>query len=1041
MSGKPVEPEPRSSGIERNKLKFQPTENSGSQQEICTLTDFSNINGDRRPYAEVIIGETKIMGLLDSGSNCTVLGKGSEVIMKDLELQQTEIKSSIKTADGSPHKIQATVKVPVSYAGQCHVINAFLVPTLNKPLILGIDFWEKFDINLVIGEVVMEDEEEEPIIPVEGSHDLTPEQAAMLQEAVSGFQFSSLDRLGYTTLIEHPIETGEAIPIKQKSYIVSPYIQKEIDKEIDRMIALDVIEPATSPWNNPMVTVRKPSGKIRMCIDARKLNEVTIKEAYPLPNINRILGLLRHTKFLSSIDLSDAFWQIKLRKKDRPKTAFAISGRGFFMFKRMPFGLVNSAATLCKLVDMVIGCDLEPYVFRYLDDFIIATETFEEHIRILKIIAERLREAGLTVSAEKSRFCMRTLTYVGYIVNEGGISADKSKISAIVEYPAPSNVRETRRLVGMASWYRRFIENFATIIAPITELIKSNSKNKFIWTEAAQKAFEEIIERLVSTPILANPDFSKEFIIQTDASDVGVGAVLVQGEGLDERVIAYFSKKLTKASQKYQVTERECLAVILAVEKFRPYIEGTSFKVITDHASLCWLQNLKDPVGRLARWALRLQPYDMKLIHRPGKQMVVADALSRAIAVIDFKSLSEEKESWYFKLKENVVKYPNENPNYSVVNDILYRYCARGPNEFDPTWKVVIPENERNTIMYECHDSIQSAHGGFYKTLQRIQRSYYWPEMKHDIRKYVQNCSVCKMTKPTNKIQRAPMGKNRDSNTPWRQIALDFIGPFPLSKNGHRWLLVVVDTFSKYVVLAPLRQATAEKTILMLKEQIFTKFGVPEIIILDNVSQLRSNLFKECAKTYGIKLWYTANYHPQANPTEAANQTIITAIRAYIKDPKSHRTWDVELHQLACALNSSVHTATGFTPYKILYGEEIVTNGKFHELMLDPEIPENDRASWIHNIRVRAQTHLREAYENRKKRYNLRARKIEYKVGDVVYKKNFKLSDASQYYMAKLDKKFSPVRIKEKIGTNCYRLEDLNGNEFPGTYSTSELKE
>lgn len=386
--------------------------------------------------------------------------------------------------------------------------------------------------------------------------------------------------------MEHRIDTGDAQPIKQRHYIVSPYVQKEVNAEIDRLLKLEVIE-ACEPgaWSSPIVVVRKNSGKVRLCLDAQKLNDVTKKDAYPQQQINRILGRLAGTKVLTSIDFSDAFLQVPLEAESQPKTAFAVSGRGFFKYKRMAFGLCNSGATLCRLVDQVVGCDLEPSVFVYLDDIIVATKTFEEHVSILAKLAERIAAAGLTISVEKSRFCMKSLKYLGYVVCEEGIRPDPDKIAPISDYPVPKTVKDIRRLMGLAGWYRRFIPNFASVTAPISNMLKKG-RTKIEWTAEAQQALEYIKVALTSSPVLANPDYSVPFIIQADASDVGMGAILVQGEGDDEKVIAYWSQKLTAAQQKYQTTERECLAVISAIEKFRPYVERAEFTVITDHASL-----------------------------------------------------------------------------------------------------------------------------------------------------------------------------------------------------------------------------------------------------------------------------------------------------------------------------------------------------------------------------------------------------------------------------------------------------------------------
>lgn len=974
-----------------------------------------------------------------------------------LELQPA--KFTIATADGTAHPAKGYIDAPVEYAGKVRNIPLLVIPSITKKLILGMDFWTAFQIAPTMSPLEEEREacvvnegfgefgvvqvsalemegEEEKITALEDSHKLTEVHMRELEAAIEMFRFSSDSELGYTTLLEHGIDTGLEKPIRQRSFLVSPYLQEEINKEVDRMLALGVIEPASSPWSNPMVAVRKPNGKLRYCLDARKLNNITVPEAYPMQDLNRILSRLKSTNYLSSIDLSDAFWQVGLKKEDQPKTAFAVSGRGFFMFIRMPFGLRNSPATLARLVEMVIGCDLEPWVFKYMDDIIVATDTFARHIWVLHELAKRLREAGLTVSITKSFFCMKKIRYVGYLLNEEGLGPDPGKTSAVLEFPAPRNIRETRRFMGMAGWYRRFLPNFAVLTGPITDLLKEN--RRFEWTRAAQLAFEALKRALVEAPILANPDFALPFTIQTDASDSGVGAVLTQGEGPCERVIAYFSKKISPAQQRYMVTERECLAVILAIEKFRPYIEGVHFTVITDHASLCWLQNLKDPAGRLARWALRLQAYDFKMIHRPGKQMLVPDALSRSVAIIDFGT-QPTRDADYLALRQKIQSDPGSYPKFRLENQMIYFYNTRGAAASPPGWRILVPADWKDRVLHEHHEQPTAAHGAFYKTLGRIRAEYFWTKMQADIRQFVRNCVVCKTTKATNENQRALMGKSRNPDRPWRTISLDFMGPFPLSKRGYRFLLVIVDTFSKYCLLWPLRSATAQLTINFLKEQVFLRFGVPEVIILDNGSQLRAKLFKEFADNYRVRLWYNANYHPQANPTEAANCSIINAIKAYIRDDLSHKEWDSRLAEIAAALNSSPHTATEYPPHMVLYGDNLILNGDAHRIRMDgPDL--GGHFERLSQIRERVQNNLERAYTRREKQYNLRARPITYKVGDVVYRRNFRQSDAGRGYMAKLAPRYLPARILERVGTNCYRLEDASGKPIEGTWSTSDLR-
>lgn len=637
---------------------------SSTTPTIINVASIVRVDGDNRPFVKIKVLETEFMGLLDSGAQSTIFGNNFKNFIQTNTFKSYPSNIIIKTADGTAHGNVSTVEIPISYNHKTCILNVLFIPSITKTLILGIDFWDKFGIRPILCESV----ECEKKINIHENHLLSEENSVKLQNILKNMPFAKEGVLGKTHLTKHKIDTGNSKPIKQIQYAMSPYVQKEVHAEIDRLLGIGAIyRCGQSSWNNPVIAVKKPSGKIRLCIDARKLNEITIKDAYPQQQINRILSRLTGTTYLSSIDFSDAYHQVELEESSQEKTAFAISGKGYFAYKRMPFGLCNSGATLCRVVDNVIGCDLEPNVFVYLDDIIIATANINHHFEILNILAQRLKEAGLTISPEKSRFVMISLCYLGYIIDENGIHPDPEKTAAVHNYPQPKNVNEVRRLVGLAGWYRRFIPNFSIITAPLTELTKKGKK--FEWTESAENALKSIKNILVSEPVLANADYSKPFIIQTDASDLGMGGVLVQGEGADERVVAYTSAKFSSTQRNYQTTERECLAIITAIEKFRPYIDGVKFTVVTDHASLQWLRNVKDPTGRLCRWSLRLQPYDFDIVHRKGSQMVVADAFSRAIEKIDVSLFSSIGDKWY----QNIVdKVTNESGKfqwkYSHIN-------------------------------------------------------------------------------------------------------------------------------------------------------------------------------------------------------------------------------------------------------------------------------------------------------------------------------------------------------------------------------------
>ena len=352
----------------------------GSPQGIESVI---NIEGDNRPHIEVEVLGYGLTGLLDSGASCTILG-GSDVyvLLERLGLELIPTESRIKTADGTAHHVKHAVDIPFVIDDKCKVIRPLIVPSIPRDLICGIDFWQAFGIWPSVDKT--NDQRNVECIDVTdkesgiNQHDLDKNQKLALENLTRSFLVTRPDMLGCTTLLEHKIDTGEGKPVKMRARPLSPYIQSDLNKELDRMIRLGVVEESgPTEWAHPIVCVRKPSGKLRFCLDARKLNDVTVKDTYPLPYINRILGQLSGTRYLSSLDLSDAFWQIELEAASRPKTAFIVPGRGLFQFKRMPFGLCNASQTLCRLMDKVLGVDLEPRVFVYLDDIIVMSQTFE----------------------------------------------------------------------------------------------------------------------------------------------------------------------------------------------------------------------------------------------------------------------------------------------------------------------------------------------------------------------------------------------------------------------------------------------------------------------------------------------------------------------------------------------------------------------------------------------------------------------------------------------------------------------------------------
>ncbi|GFY32406.1 retrovirus-related Pol polyprotein from transposon 17.6 [Trichonephila clavipes] len=412
----------------------------------------------------------------------------------------------------------------------------------------------------------------------------------------------------------------------QRAYRVSPTERRIIHEEVQKMLDEGIVQPSESPWSSPIVLVRKKDGSWRFCVDYRKLNSVTKKDVYPLPRIDDTLDCLKGAMFFSSMDLRSGYWQIEIDEADREKTAF-ITPEGLYEFKVMPFGLCNAPATFERMMDNLLRHFKLTMCLCYLDDIIVFSETFEDHLIRLRLVLKCLQEAGLKLNSKKCLFAAQEVKILGHLVSSNGVRSDPDKIKAVRNFPTPKNIHDIRSFLGLCSYFRRFIKGFCYLAEPLQSLLKSGVE--FLWGPEEVEAFNSLKKALTSDPVLGMYDERASTEIHTDLSGYGIGAVLVQIQNNVEKVIAYASRTLTKAEKNYSTTERECLAIVWATNKFRPCIFGKHFTVVTDHHSLCWLMNLKDPSGRLARWALRLQEHDFDVKYKTGKKHSDADALSR----------------------------------------------------------------------------------------------------------------------------------------------------------------------------------------------------------------------------------------------------------------------------------------------------------------------------------------------------------------------------------------------------------------------------
>ena len=608
------------------------------------------------------------------------------------------------------------------------------------------------------------------------------------------------------------------------------------EDKIREMAAGGVIEPSSSPWAAPAVLVKKKDGSWRFCVDYRRLNEVTRKDSYPLPRIDDALDYIGGSSWFSSLDLRSGYWQVELAPEARPKTAFTI-GQGLWQFCVMPFGLCNAPATFERMMERVLASIPRSRCVVYLDDLLVHARDFGGALANLREVLGAIRRAGLRLNPAKCSLLARETLFLGHVVNAHGVATNPAKAAAVRDWPTPTNAGELRSFLGLAGYYRRFVQDFATVASPLHRLTEAG--RPYVWDDACATAFAQLQAVLTEAPVLAYPDAGRPFVLDTDASNVGVGAVLSQGVGEGERPVAYFSRTLSRAERNYCVTRRELLAVVLAVRHFRPYLHGKRFLVRTDHASLTWLLSFKNPEGQVARWLEILQEYDFEIQHRAGRIHNNADALSRrpcavlecryclrqeervhespvvaALQTTEADQTIGEAEGWLLLTASQLEQQQRADETLALVRDWLEagqrpswpEVSARGPEvkAYHSQWgcfrlhngvvhrswqdprgkknilQLLVPRALRPQVLQLVHGSVGAGHYGNAKTLHRLRGRFYWPGCRRDVELHVHCCDTCTAQKGPAQRSHAPLQQYL-VGAPMERVGVDVLGPFPVA--------------------------------------------------------------------------------------------------------------------------------------------------------------------------------------------------------------------------------------------------------------------
>ena len=794
------------------------------------------------------------------------------------------------------------------------------------------------------------------------------------------------DYLSSTEAIEHKINTINENPIYTKTYRYPEIHKREVNKQVTDTLKQNIIRPSNSPWSSPLWVVPKKSDasgekKWRVVIDYRKLNEVTVDDKYPIPNIEEILDQLGRSKYFTTLDLASGFHQIPLNDDDSKKTAFT-TPFGHYEYTRMPFGLKNAPATFQRLMNTVLSGLQGLQCFVYLDDIVIHAASIQEHEIKLRKIFDRLRLNNLKLQPDKCEFLRREVVYLGHTISDVGVRPNPDKVQGINSFPIPKSTKDIKSFLGLVGYYRRFIKGFAKIAKPLTILLKKNQD--FKWTNKEQEAFEKFKEILSTQPILQYPDFNSEFVLTTDASNFAIGAVLSQGEIGKDLPIAYASRTLNESELNYSVIEKELLAIVWSVKHFRPYLFGRKFTIVTDHRPLTWLFNCREPNSRLVRWRIKLEEYDYKIIYKKGSLNANADALSRNV-YINVPS-SDKSERIHPKSKEEIKK-----------------------------------------ILVENHDSKLAGHCGFCKTYQRIKQRYYWKTMKNDIKNYIRSCKSCQVNKINFKPIKVPMEITTTSKQAFEKLAIDVMGPLPTTSEGNKFILTMQDDLTKYSYAEPIPNHEA-RTIASKISKFVTLFGIPKFILTDQGTDFTSNIIKNLMKLFKTNHIKSTPYHPQTNGAlERSHLTLKEYLKHYINERQDD--WDEFIPFAMYSFNSHTHTSTGYTPYELLFGKKpFIPNSLIRKSTLRKFIDKpfnKNYDDYISDLKEKIQISQKLARENlikhkvkSKQYYDNKINIHDYKIGDLVYIKNNLTKIGIN---KKLSPKFKgPYEIKKISGNNVY---------------------
>jgi hypothetical protein len=866
-------------------------------------------------------------------------------------------------------------------------------------------------------------------------HEEPPEEVkSVLNEFQDVFPEDLPDQLPPMRDIQHAIDfvPGATLP-NLPHYRLNPTAHAELQRQVDALLQKGFIRESLSPCAVPALLTPKKDGTWRMCVDSRAINKITVKYRFPIPRLDDMLDMMAGATIFSKIDLKSGYHQIRVRSGDEWKTAFKTKD-GLYEWMVMPFGLSNAPSTFMRVMTQVLKPFMGKFLVVYFDDILIYSKSKAQHLDHLTQVCIALRKESLYGNLKKCSFFTDRVIFLGFIVSSEGVSPDPQKVQSVVDWPQPKNIHDVRSFHGLASFYRRFIRGFSTIMSPITDCMK---QGEFKWTNAATKAFTEIKKKLTEAPVMRLPDFTKPFEVECDASGLGIGGVLSQ----ERHPVAYFSEKLNDAKLKYSTYDKEFYAIVRSLWHWEHYLLPHEFVIYSDHDALRYLQSQKHLNFRHGQWVEFLQRYSFVVKHRAGIENKAADALSRRLSLLSIMSVEV---TGFERLKEDYDSCPDFGEVYSNLRSTPHPtrddYFLQNGYLFKAN-RLCIPRTSiRDFLVWEIHAGGLAGHFGRDKTIEEVERQFYWPSLKRDVAKIVGQCRTCQLA------------KHRKQNTglytplpvpdrPWQDVSMDFVLGLPRTFRKHDSILVVVDRFSKMAHFIPCSKTSDVSKIAKLYfDEIVKLYGLPKTIVSDRDVRFMSYFWKTLWHLVGTKLKFSTAFHPQTDgQTEVVNRSLGNLLRCLVGE--ANRNWDLILPTAQLAYNSSANRTIGISPFEVVHGYP--PRKPLDLLPMSPHVRVSESAEafaqHLHDLHHEIRNKIQASNFQYKIHVDTRRRHMEFQVGDYVMIRIRPERFPSGSVKKLQARSAGPFKILKRVGPNAYLLDLPSDYGISSTFNIEDL--